>query len=160
MSDAASISIRQGDIRSIDAVMPVMRAAFPPEFGEAWSETQCAAMLTLPGTELFIAEKNQSVSGFALIKSVFEESELLLIATHPDHRRSGVGFTLCRHIIQWRRNNGTRMVYLEVRDGNPALFLYSRLGFVPVGRRENYYKGADGKQFDALTLRLDIPSII
>jgi ribosomal-protein-alanine N-acetyltransferase len=47
---------------------------------------------------------------------------------------------------------------LEVRSGNPALALYTKVGFTEVGRRENYYHGLENNRFDALTLQLDISS--
>lgn len=156
MTQAPPLSIRQGDARAIDAIMPVMHAAFDPAFGEAWSAAQCAGMMALPGTVLFLAEKDGQTCGFALVRSVLEEAELLLIATHPSHRRAGIGSSLCREIFKWCGPNGTKTVFLEVREGNPALELYSNLGFKPVGRRENYYKGAGDSRYDALTLRFDL----
>ena len=50
------------------------------------------------------------------------------------------------------------MVFLEVRQGNPALALYLRVGFLQVGQRENYYRGKSGDYFNALTLRHEIAS--
>jgi ribosomal-protein-alanine N-acetyltransferase len=48
-----------------------------------------------------------------------------------------------------------RSVFLEVRSGNAAaLALYEKLGFVMMGRRENYYKTAAERE-DALTMRCD-----
>jgi ribosomal-protein-alanine N-acetyltransferase len=47
---------------------------------------------------------------------------------------------------------GADRLHLEVRDGNPAIKLYSRSGFSEVGRRKNYYTGRDGQIYDALTL--------
>ena len=50
------------------------------------------------------------------------------------------------------------MVFLEVRQGNPALALYLRVGFLQVGQRENYYRGKSGDYFNALTVRYEIAS--
>ncbi len=156
MMTADDLVIRQGDIRTIDAIMPVMQAAFDPAYGEAWTAAQCAGMMALPGTILFTAEKSNQVCGFALIRSVLEEAELLLIATHPEHRRSGIGANLCFTLFAWCRENGITSVFLEVRDGNPAYSLYSKLGFKPLGRRINYYQGSNDKKFDAVSLRFDL----
>ncbi len=48
--------------------------------------------------------------------------------------------------------SGARKLHLEVRDGNVALGLYVRSGFVEVGRRRGYYRGTGGQLFDALSL--------
>ena len=44
------------------------------------------------------------------------------------------------------------LVELVKPDGNPAVQMYRKAGFDPVGRRRNYYHALDGKRFDALTL--------
>ena len=152
------IDISPADARSVEDIMPVMDAAFDPAFGEAWTSGQCLGMLTIPGSELLVARREGIVVGFALSRTVFEESELLLIATHPNAQRCGVGYSLAQSVIDQSANNGAKMVFLEVREGNPALALYLRVGFLQVGRRENYYRGKSGDYFNALTLRYEIAS--
>ena len=136
--------------------MPVMDAAFDPAFGEAWTSGQCLGMLSITGSRLLVAHLNKTIVGFALYRTVFEESELLLIATHPDTQRLGVGYSLTKAVIDQSSDEGAKMVFLEVRQGNPALALYLRVGFLQVGQRENYYRGKSGDYFNALTLRYEI----
>jgi len=132
--------------------MPVMDAAFDPAFGEAWTSGQCLGMLSITGSRLLVAHLNKTIVGFAFYRTVFEESELLLIATHPDTQRLGVGYSLTKAVI----DQSSDEVFLEVRQGNPALALYFRVGFLQVGQRENYYRGKSGDYFNALTLRYEI----
>jgi ribosomal-protein-alanine N-acetyltransferase len=148
--------IREGSIRTIEEIMPVMQAAFDPAFGEAWTADQSAGFLTLPGSTLFVSETNNIVSGFALVRYVFEEAELLLIAVHPDHQGQGIGKLLIRKIIDWSKSNRIKTLFLEVRSGNQALELYLRSGFIKIGARKDYYRGRSGEYHDAITLRLDI----
>lgn len=136
--------------------MPVMESAFEPEYGEAWTATQCLGMLTIPGSDLLVARLDGEIVGFALVRSVLEESELLLIATHKAQQRRGYGKSLATAVIELAARNGAKMVFLEVREGNPALALYLSVGFVQVGRRESYYRGKAGEYFNALTLRYEI----
>ncbi|MFM7029365.1 MAG: ribosomal protein S18-alanine N-acetyltransferase [Chakrabartia sp.] len=145
-----------GDIRSVDAIMPVMRSAFDPTFGEAWTAAQCAGMLSLPGTVLFLAVQDERVLGFALVRAVLDESELLLIATTSEERGKGIGKGLLAHVINWCQHNAIKKLLLEVRSGNPALELYKTMGFTEIGRRENYYLGLENNRFDALTLQLTV----
>ena len=154
MTDAADIIT--GDIRSIDSIMPVMTSAFDPNYGEAWTAAQCAGMLSLPGTILFIAQKENLARGFALARAVLDECELLLIATTSEFRGRGIGKGLLQSVIEWARNNAVKKVMLEVRSGNPALELYQSMGFTEVGRRENYYIGLENNRFDALTMQLNV----
>jgi ribosomal-protein-alanine N-acetyltransferase len=94
--------------------------------------------------------------GFSLSRSVVDESELLLLAVAPEHRRRGIGRGLLHQFLDQARANGLTRVHLEVRDGNPAIEMYRGAGFRPVGRRRNYYHTSDGHQFDALTFALDL----
>jgi ribosomal protein S18 acetylase RimI-like enzyme len=34
--------------------------------------------------------------------------------------------------------------------------MYRRAGFEPAGRRQKYYRGNDGRQFDAITLGCEL----
>jgi len=46
---------------------------------------------------------------------------------------------------------------LEVEENNrPARQLYERAGFTVAGRRERYYRQADGEQLNAVLMRRDL----
>lgn len=136
----------------LDAVMEVMNAAFDPAFGEAWTRTQCAGILPMTGVALTLARAAERPLGFSLVRSVGEESELLLIAVAPEARRRGVGAALLDKFVEDSRARGITRLHLEVRDGNPAIAMYHKHDFTLAGRRTNYYRGRDGELFDALTL--------
>lgn len=151
-----TIIVSIGDYRNVESIMSVMDAAFDPEFGEAWTAAQCAGLMVMPGSVLFVAHEGTEIVGFALVRSILEEAELLLIATHPKHRRRGVAKNLIQFLFNYEKREGVRSVFLEVREGNDAIALYNVMGFTQVGRRANYYKGLENKQFDALSLRADL----
>jgi ribosomal-protein-alanine N-acetyltransferase len=136
----------------LDAVMTVMTQAFDPNFGEAWTRPQCAGILPMSGVRMTLAGSAADPLGFSLVRSVADESELLLLAVTPKVRRLGVGSSLVADFLDQARAAGAVRVHLEVRDGNPAVELYRRHLFNVEGRRPNYYRGADGRRFDALTL--------
>lgn len=154
MTEAVTISIE--DASSVEAIMPVMESAFDPAFGEGWTAGQCLGMMTIPGSYLFVARQEKEITGFALSRGVLDEAELLLIATTPAQRRKGVGHLLAQAVIDHHRQHGTKSVFLEVRENNPALALYLNVGFIQVGFRESYYRGKTGEYFNALTLRYEI----
>jgi ribosomal-protein-alanine N-acetyltransferase len=58
---------------------------------------------------------------------------------------------LIRLLFEAARSRGIRRIYLEMRRGNPALHLYRKLGFEPIGERPNYYRTANGERIDAIT---------
>lgn len=144
----------QGKADDLDAVMQVMSAAFPPEFGEAWTRSQCAGILPMTGVRLLLAEEDGKVVGFSLYRTIVDDSELLLLAVHPDSRGRGIGRLLLSHFIEDSKKNGSNRIHLEVRDGNPAVEVYRAAGFEQANRRRNYYHGRAGGSFDALTFVL------
>lgn len=155
MTVAADLDFRiePGEIADLADVMLAMSDAFDPQFGEAWTEAQCAGVLGMPGSWLLIARIGPDPAGFALLRNILGEAELLLIAVRKGYRRYGVGRALLDRAIEDARQEGVETLHLEVRDGNPALALYRSLGFVQVGSRRGYYRGRSGKVFDALTFR-------
>lgn len=155
---ARPVRLERGASQDLDDAMRVMEAAFGRTYGEAWTRSQCAGILPMTGVSLFLARdsKNDEVVGFSLFRSVAGESELLLLAVAPQRCREGIGSRLLAHFMDEARSNGAGRVHLEVRDGNPAIQMYKAAGFVPVGRRRNYYQAPDGRRFDALTFARDV----
>jgi [ribosomal protein S18]-alanine N-acetyltransferase len=71
---------------------------------------------------------------------VRDEVHVLNVASHPDVRRSGHAARLLEHVIAFAHREKCRYVTLEVRRSNqPAIRLYRKYGFRPVGIRPNYY---------------------
>ena len=151
---ARPLRLEPGTSADLDSVMEVMAAAFGKKYGEAWTRSQLAGILPMSGVSLTIAREDggETVVGFSLVRTVADESELLLLAVLPRHQREGIGRRLLDHFIDRASNDGATRVHLEVRDGNAAVAMYRAAGFKQAGRRRNYYHAADGGRFDALTL--------
>ncbi len=147
------LSIREGSADDIAAVMTVMGAAFDSRFGEGWTGAQCLALMALPGAQLLIARRGGPV-GFALSRTIAGECELMMIGVLPAMQRQRIGHQLLDRVIDDARKQGAGAVFLEVRSGNPAIDLYTKIDFAKVGSRPRYYRGSSGEQFDAETHRL------
>jgi [ribosomal protein S18]-alanine N-acetyltransferase len=149
----AAVQLTAGNLRDLDEVIAIMDMAFDDRFGEAWTRSQCAGILPMPGVKLVIARlADGAPAGFSLFRTVVTEAELLLLAVTPRHRRQGIGKMLLDDFIERARETGSSRVHLEVREGNPAVAMYRSAGFSSVGRRRKYYRGRGGGEFDALTL--------
>lgn len=80
-------------------------------------------------------------SGFLMAFHVLDECHLLDIATEEKFRRRGIGAALIRELMKRAGEKDGSVIYLEVREKNQAARgLYEKLGFVPVGKRKDYYK--------------------
>jgi len=149
------LHLTKGGSVHLDDVISVMNSAFDDRFGEAWTRSQCAGILPMPGVDLVLARDGEGeIAGFSLSRTVADEAELLLLAVAPDYRRRGIGRMLLDSFIRVSRDAGASRVHLEVREGNPAIIMYRQAGFVFAGRRPKYYRGRFGGDFDALTLSL------
>ncbi len=145
----------------LDRIMAVMDAAFDPAFGEAWNRRQVSDALTMPSThaliinaagELIAAGPSPEIAaGFVLTRHAADEEELLLIAVAPQFRRRGLGERLISHLFTAAQGRGVHHIFLEMRRGNPAIALYHKAGFAPIGQRPNYYRLANGERADAIT---------
>jgi ribosomal-protein-alanine N-acetyltransferase len=144
-----AVSLRSADARDIAVVERLMADAFDARYGEAWTRNQCLGVLAMPGVRLTLADMDDGPAGFALVRRVLDEEELLLLAVARDHRRRGVGRALLRAVIAEARGNGVATLHLEVRAGNPAIRLYLGQGFAKTGERRGYYRGVAGELHDA-----------
>jgi len=148
-------AILQASADDLDAVMDIMTAAFPPDYGEAWTRSQCAGILPMPGVALRLAtDARGKLAGFSLMRVVADEAELLLIAVKPETQQQGIGRALIDDFIASAVAKGAHRLHLEVREGNRAIALYERAGFALAGRRRDYYRCQNGRAVDALTLVL------
>lgn len=145
------VELASGRVSDADAVDRVMQAAFDPRYGEAWTRAQCVGILTMPGVWLTLARIEGEVVGFALVRAIMDEAELLLIAVAPSARRRGVAGALMRSMLAECRGRGVKRVHLEVRANNAAIALYCAQGFIKAGERRDYYRAKSGETFDAHT---------
>ena len=143
---------------AVDAIMSVMDAAFDPLHGEAWTRRQVADALVLGNCHYLIVGpdggpwgKSDEPAGFAMTRRAADEEELLLLAVKPEFQRRGIGSAIIKQLSISSVQNGIAKMFLEMREGNPALSLYIAKGFVQVGRRRDYYRRGDGGLADALT---------
>jgi [ribosomal protein S18]-alanine N-acetyltransferase len=150
------IRVSEGSAYDVASIMPVMDAAFDARFGEAWTAAQCLSTLAMPGSMLLCARYGNFVQGFTLSRGVTDEVELLLIAVSPHARRNGIGRALVNALTDDARQSGRAKLFLEVRQGNPAMAFYRQMGFQPIGLRSGYYKGTDGSLHDSVTMSLNL----
>lgn len=85
-------------------------------------------------------DKTGEVMAYLCSRITGSEMSILRIAVAPKCRNSGIAFWLLNRCFQIALTKGVISVFLEVRkSNNAATALYSKLGFIPVGIRLNYY---------------------
>jgi ribosomal-protein-alanine N-acetyltransferase len=145
--------IRPADAADADACAAVHRTGFD----RPWDRHEFERLLAGSGVLAHVALSRQLVVGFCLCRLVADEAEILSIAVDPGRRRAGVGHLLLARQLSELPYSGVRRLFLEVDEGNAAaLSLYRRHGFREVGRRQSYYRKADGSHATALVMRRDL----
>lgn len=106
----------------------------------------------------FVAcDARRRIAGFAIWRVTGDEAELLTIVVAPKHRGKGVGAALMRAALQDLPMRAARRMLLEVDEGNePAIRLYSGLGFIRIGERQAYYARRDGSAATALVMGFEL----
>lgn len=133
---------------SADAPLPAL-ARMREELSRAW-------------TKMWVARGDGAhVQGFLLAWHVVDELHVLDVATHPAHRRRGVGRALLGRAIAYAAESKVRLVLLEVRRGNaPAIGLYRGFGFAAMALRRDYYPDHEDAIEMVLTLDPDTGAIV
>lgn len=114
-----------------------------------WSATEFSDLLASP--LVFLAN---DINGFALGRTISDETELLTMAVDPDYQNTGVGTRILEYFEFLSVENGAQTIFLEVAANNsPAIRLYQKCGFRESARRTAYYLTASGERIDALVMR-------
>lgn len=117
----------------------------------AWSENSIASELKNPLSLWLVAAEEGKALGYVGSQTVMDETDMMNIAVHPDHRRKGIAAELVNALIGSLKEAGSRQLTLEVRVSNePARRLYDELGFSEIAIRKRYYQNP---KEDALILR-------
>ena len=109
-------------------------------FADPWSEKSVASELDNKWALWLVALDGDTVVGYIGSQTAVDETDVMNVAVHPDHRRQGIAEALIEKLVLELKERGSHALMLEVRDSNaPAIALYEKLGFQQVGLRKNYY---------------------
>ena len=142
---------REISLGDLDGIVQIERAVNP----FPWGEEALRDTIASSGHHLMSLREGRAV-GFLLSNFVLDEAQLLLIGVSPDWQGVGVGGQLLKELINRSRDQGQKLIYLEVRSGNErAIRLYRSLGFIDIGVRRDYYPGLVGRE-DAIVMSLQL----
>jgi ribosomal-protein-alanine N-acetyltransferase len=126
-------------------------------FHRGWGEGEFESMLSERNTLVHRLRIGRKTVGFAVSRMAADEAEILSIAVADSHRGRGLSRALLLTHLGHLAGRGVRKVFLEVEENNhPARRLYGGAGFAVAGRRERYYREANGEQLNAVLMRRDL----
>ena len=147
-----AVRIREMTLSDLPGVLEVEKACF----SEPWSEKVYRATLLLDYTSYYVAEiteeglsplfEEAGLSGSRIVgtiglKNIAGEGEVTNVAVLPSWRGLGIARRLMERLLSEAGEAGVDTFTLEVRAGNvPAIRLYESFGFLPEGRRRDFYE--------------------
>ena len=111
------------------------------DFDDFWNYSVFKDELTSKNSTYFVIKnKENKILGFAGIKIILDEAEIMNIVTKKTCRNQGIGKLLLDRLILEAKNKNVRKINLEVNENNTiAIHLYEKFGFSRDGERKNYY---------------------
>lgn len=146
------MNIRPMQKGDLPAVVRIDQACF----SQPWPPEGFEIELENPNARCWVAEsgtQGSPLAGALVLWRVLDEAHIATIAVDPQYQRQGIGTALMLAGMRAAYQEGARIYHLEVRAGNlSAQGMYTRLGFLIVGKRPKYYKN-NGE--DALLMTLE-----
>lgn len=119
------------------------------EFDDFWNYKILEEELNSSNSYYLVAkaenELENEIVGFAGIKVVLDEADVMNIVVKKSKRNNKIGSLLLEHLISLAKNLNCKSLSLEVNEDNlPAINLYKKFGFEQIGIRKNYYEDKNG----------------
>ena len=131
----------------------LISANLETEFDEFWSADTLREDFEKDTSTYFVAKLKNEIVGFAGMKKVFEQVEIMNIATKVSKRHLGIGTKLLDRLISEAKEQGAKVMNLEVNENNTyAINLYEKFNFKRIGLRKKYYNNTD----DAILMSLNV----
>ena len=111
------------------------------DFDDFWNYSILKDELNSKNSTYFVIKsKDNQIVGFAGMKIILDEAEIMNIVTKKSYRNIGIGKALLDRVIIEAKNKNIKRLNLEVNEDNKiAIHLYKSFGFLQNGKRKNYY---------------------
>jgi ribosomal-protein-alanine N-acetyltransferase len=150
MSEELRVLVRS----ELGALTKVHAECFPVD---PWSVRDFLELLAIRGASGHLAASPEAnIAAFIVDLIGPDDAEILTLGVARAARRRGLARALIADLAKRARLKGARRLLLEVAaDNQPAIALYSSIGFILLGERPGYYRLPSGKA-DALIFGLSL----
>lgn len=136
-----SIEITNMTLEDLDSISSILIS----DFDDFWTLDILSSELKSNSSYYFAAKMNEEIVGFAGIKVILDEADIMNIVTRKNFRNLGIGGLLMKKLLDLSRSLGVKRITLEVNEENfSAIHLYEKFGFKSICMRKNYYNGNNG----------------
>ena len=133
-------TFKKMDIQDLEEIKDVLLS----DFDDFWSYEVLREELLSDSSLYIVAKKQNEIIGFAGIKIIIDESDIMNIVVKKSYRNNGIGSLLLENLILTSNKKNLNFINLEVDCKNTiAINLYKKFGFEEISLRKNYYKNND-----------------
>lgn len=113
------------------------------DFDNFWSFDVLEDELECDNSYVIVAKNtDNTIVGFAGLKTILDEADIMNIVVKKDFRHNGIGSILLENLINYSKNTNMKTLTLEVNENNlSAIRLYDKFSFDKLGIRKKYYNG-------------------
>lgn len=113
------------------------------DFDDFWTYEILKQELGCDNSYFLVAKTTDNeIVGFAGIKIIIDEADIMNIVTKKSFRNNGIGSLLLKTLIDYSKSSNLKTVTLEVNEHNlSAIKLYDKFNFDKIGIRKKYYEG-------------------
>ena len=128
------------DIQDLEEIKDVLLS----DFDNFWSYEVLREELLSDSSLYIVAKKQNEIIGFAGIKIIIDEADIMNIVVKKSYRNNGIGSLLLENLILISNKKNLNFINFEVDCKNTnAINLYKKFGFEEISLRKNYYKNND-----------------
>lgn len=130
------IQINEMKLEDLDCIKNILLT----DFDDFWNYDIFKTELESKNSKYIIAKMGNEIVGFAGVKVVLEQADIMNIVTKKNCRNKGIGSLLLKSLIDICKDFNVSSIMLEVDENNlSAIHLYKNFGFEILNTRKNYY---------------------
>lgn len=132
------MNIRDMSLNDLENIKNILES----DFDEFWNYNILKEELESNNSHFIVATEADEIIGFAGIKIILDEADIMNIVTKKSFRHQGIGSSLLDWIINYSKESNLNKISLEVNEHNlSAIRLYNKFEFDHIGIRKKYYNG-------------------
>ncbi len=132
-----NIKIEEMNLSHLEIIKNILTS----EFDDFWNYNVLKEELENKNSKYLIAKIDNEIIGFAGIKIILDEADIMNIVVKKNFRNNGIGSLLLKNLIKLSIDLNISSISLEVDETNiVAINLYKKFDFKEIGNRKNYYK--------------------
>ena len=124
--------------------LEIIKQDLSEKFDEFWTYRILKSELEDTNSIYIVAKNDNKIVGFAGIKLIFDEANIMNIVVKKEMRGKKIGSILLENLIIISKTKNAKTITLEVNVNNiPAISLYKKYNFTEIGRRKKYYNNSE-----------------